>query len=820
MNSAKTDYNLYKKFLKEYQPFYNVFFLQDLIPWFYDSTLLDAHQIRAKWQEYLESQRKSDAKDILNFYIHIPFCLFKCSYCMYYSNAGKIPQVDGYINRLIQQIAFFKDTFRDFEFSSLYIGGGTPSVLTEKQIKRLLGNLLGSLRFKESGEKSFECNPESITFQKLKTLRDFGFNRVSFGVQSLDRRVLKFAGREFQNYDLIKTVVSNAKSLGFEVNTDLMIGIRGDSAESIIASFKKLVEIRTDTITLYPFKPSERYLKKHFNNDYDSFNMELTKKARMVDIKLKKLEDGLGFYKVERSIDTIYSSVEPVYSSKNFKHPYKHHYDATTVFSYPRPCSLFALGTGGSSYIFKSLQYHDGSRGKEAENFSPKDKGYWAQEFSLADEMRYFILQQLSGSLSISQEGFKKYFDISFRSAFRKEIQALKNLGKIRIEGDKVFLPTEPIERFASAMLLMDRDRVIHKINSFFKNKGEGFLEKDSLDREEEESAAKIFFLDTKGGCNNFCIGCANIQREQNLGDGLPTGFLIKEMKRAKDSGYRKLHLVGGELTIQKNIFKLLEAGRSNFDKVFFTSNGRMFSYLDFAQEFSRLNLDNIRITLCGHDAKTHESWTRVPNSFEETVKGIKNLVLLNQPVQVNVLVWKGNYRNLGKLLNMVALMGVRNLSLFNLAPLGSSRKIYSQINVDLLSLQEINSSLIHYAQAFSNIDIEDFPACMFSKVISGRKNVHIFDTSCSVYLDKKGKLANFSVFAAQEKRIPIDHSLYLKPKSLVTAFSGMKLKLSACKDCPYSDNCTGVFAAYAKLKGKRAVNDELSALRRVNAPL
>lgn len=326
----------------------------------------------------------------------------------------------------------------------------------------------------------------------------------------------------------------------------------------------------------------------------------------------------------------------------------------------------------------------------------------------------------------------------------------------------------------------------------------------------------KIFFLDTKGGCNNFCIGCAG-PPSQNLKDGLSTPFLVKEMKKARKLGYKKFHLVGGELTIQKNIFELLREGRKIFDRICFTSNGRMFTYYDFAKKFSKLKVNNIRITLCGHNSKIHEAWTRTPNSFNETVKGIKNLISLNQPLQVNILVWKKNFKNIKKIIETILLLRVKNLSLFNIAPLGRARKIYKDIVVDLPDLPEINKQLKNYLEAFENIDIEDFPQCIFEPIFFEKRNVHIFDTSGCVYLDNKGRLNNFSVFSAQEKKLPINSKLYLNPKLLTSALTGFKVKMSICSNCFYSQNCSGVFNEYLRLKGEKEVNKELSILRNLN---
>lgn len=329
-----------------------------------------------------------------------------------------------------------------------------------------------------------------------------------------------------------------------------------------------------------------------------------------------------------------------------------------------------------------------------------------------------------------------------------------------------------------------------------------------------EKKTTKIFFLDTKGGCNNYCLGCA-APLLGNKKDGLPLSFLIKEMDKAKELGYEKLHLVGGEITIQNNVFELLEAGRVRFKKLFFTSNGRMFSYYNFTEKFSKIGVDHIRITLCGHTAEIHETWTRVPNSFQETVQGIKNLVYFNQPIQVNILVWKGNLQYVSEIIKLIRDLGVKNLSLFNVAPLGRAKAIYRDVSVSLTDLQEINNQVVKYLDDFANVDIEDFPQCIFSLIFFTKANVHIFDTSGCVYLDENGGLVNFSVFAAQERKIPIDSQIYSDPKMLISAIMDFKKKLPICSDCSCFDSCSGVFSEYLQLKGADFVKKEILLLRK-----
>ncbi|MBU2579525.1 radical SAM protein [Patescibacteria group bacterium] len=462
-NSPKKNYELYKNFLKDYKPYYNIFFLADLMHWVGEKRFVGADLIRKKWESHIHLIKNKKVNDVLNFYIHIPFCESKCSYCMYYSEIANKEKLEDYIKNLIKQIKFFKNTFTDAEFSSLYIGGGTPSILSEKQLSGLLSILFRYFKFKEDGEKTFESNPQSISIKKLKLLKQFGFNRISMGVQTFNNKVRTYTKRNYGDYKFLPELISKAKEFGFEVNTDIMVGLKNDTAEIVVDSFIELTKMRPDTITIYPLKPTQEYLEKYCNNNYCSFNKKLNKKAGEARQKLKSMEDKLEYYIIDKGFE-IFSSAEPVFYNKNFKASYKYDYDYTSPINFSSPCSLFALGTRASSYIFNSSQHHLISREKSF-GFNPNEKNYWALEYNLKDEMRYFILQQLSCRLCFSQKSFKKFFNADFKTNFKEAINSLKKLNKIKFKGDLVFLPTDPLERYACSLFFFDEKKVYNLIN-------------------------------------------------------------------------------------------------------------------------------------------------------------------------------------------------------------------------------------------------------------------------------------------------------------------------------------------------------------------
>ena len=159
----------------------------------------------------------------LGVYVHIPFCQSKCKYCNFVS--GKYPREmqKRYVQSLIKEI---EETKYKRKVSSIFFGGGTPSILPAEDIKEIMLAIKSKFTLTKNAEISIECNPNSITEEKLKIYKNLGFNRISFGVQSLDDDVLKLIGRVHNRSEALEAI-NLANIAGFtNINADLLLGIK------------------------------------------------------------------------------------------------------------------------------------------------------------------------------------------------------------------------------------------------------------------------------------------------------------------------------------------------------------------------------------------------------------------------------------------------------------------------------------------------------------------------------------------------------------------------------------------------------------------
>ena len=158
-------------------------------------------------------------------YLHIPFCKTKCIYCDFYSVTKRDDSIEKFVNCMVNEIELNKKRLKDTTYDTIFFGGGTPSVLSEKQLEKILNALYRFYSIDENAEVTLECNPGEITFEKLSNFRKLGVNRLSIGFQSFSDKNLKFLGRLHSSEQSISTF-NHARKAGFDnINIDLIYDI-------------------------------------------------------------------------------------------------------------------------------------------------------------------------------------------------------------------------------------------------------------------------------------------------------------------------------------------------------------------------------------------------------------------------------------------------------------------------------------------------------------------------------------------------------------------------------------------------------------------
>lgn len=203
--------------------------------------------------EVLEGQQPYEA-----LYIHIPFCKSKCAYCDFASEAisADDPRIEAYIDELILSIRAASRADLLGDLKTVYIGGGTPTHIGNKQLSRLLYALSLSMHLTPEVECTLEVNPESLTEAMVKDLFALGVTRLSFGVQSFDDAVLATLGRAHDAEQARKAI--ERAQLRFEnISLDLMCGIPGQSIDSFRSSVEEALSLGVTHVSIYPLTIEE-----------------------------------------------------------------------------------------------------------------------------------------------------------------------------------------------------------------------------------------------------------------------------------------------------------------------------------------------------------------------------------------------------------------------------------------------------------------------------------------------------------------------------------------------------------------------------------
>lgn len=188
----------------------------------------------------------------LGIYIHIPFCKRKCYYCDFISFSNKGELIQKYVNALNNEIEeAAKKIDKEYEITTIYIGGGTPSFINEENIEKILNNIFENYNVSKNAEITIEVNPETVTLEKIIKYKRIGINRISIGLQSTNDELLKKIGR-IHSYEEFINTYNMVKKAGFDnINIDLMLGLPNQTIQDLQESLNKVIDLNPKHISVY-----------------------------------------------------------------------------------------------------------------------------------------------------------------------------------------------------------------------------------------------------------------------------------------------------------------------------------------------------------------------------------------------------------------------------------------------------------------------------------------------------------------------------------------------------------------------------------------
>ena len=351
----------------------------------------------------------------LGLYIHIPFCEKKCYYCDFYSITNK-KYIAPYINALCKDI----EKHCDKTFTSIYIGGGSPSLLNIEEIIKIF-TALKKLNLSYIEEITIETNPSQLTAEKLSCYLNLTINRISVGVQSFNDRILRNIGRIHTGNDAINAV-ELAKNAGFKnISVDLIYGLPNESISDITSDIKKAEELGVDHISAYSLMLEENtplfnmVEKNKLNLPQDEI---VEKMYDMVNKELPKL--GYNRYEVSN------------FAKKGCE--CKHNLLYWSDFPY--------IGVGCAAASFKdNIRYKDNCSVEEyIYKINHNIEVNSVEERTEKDAIFEYIFLSLRKVVGLSKGEFQSKFNMNFDTEFSKEIQELKKLNLMEEKEDYIYL--------------------------------------------------------------------------------------------------------------------------------------------------------------------------------------------------------------------------------------------------------------------------------------------------------------------------------------------------------------------------------------------
>lgn len=216
-----------------------------------------------------------------NVYVHIPFCKQKCKYCSFVS-FPKLEQKDDYIGALLKEVKHF---YKNEELATLYFGGGTPSLLSPEDFRKIIGNF----NITPKTEVTIEVNPETVTDGYFSELRGLGVNRLSFGCQTFDEKTLELIGRKHSPRQ-VKDTILDAQKNGFNnISLDLIYGLPNQTINSFENDLKEALALEIQHVSLYGLKIDEGcYFYNNLPKNLPDSDLQAEMYLKAIDILTSK----------------------------------------------------------------------------------------------------------------------------------------------------------------------------------------------------------------------------------------------------------------------------------------------------------------------------------------------------------------------------------------------------------------------------------------------------------------------------------------------------------------------------------------------------
>lgn len=352
-------------------------------------------------------------KEELSLYIHIPFCVRKCGYCDFLSAPADEKARDRYVQALLMEIERYQGTeTADRKIKTLYIGGGTPSILSVDQLDRIIQKIKCIFNFCDDIEVSMEMNPGTASKEKCRALYQMGINRLSIGLQSTNDKELKTLGRIHSYEDFLNTYTW-CREAGFQnINVDLMAALPYQTVESYTSGLRKIIHLAPEHISAYSLILEEGtpFYQKYNSGCYPLPDEE---QERLMYRETEQILAQAGYVRYEISN----------YAKKD--------YACRHNLVYWQGGDYLGLGLGSSSYM-DGVRFHNTTDFDTYvnQNAYVEDR----EELSMQAKMEEFMFLGLRVMEGVSGTKFEKRFGKTMEDVYGTVLRKHEEEGLLRVE--------------------------------------------------------------------------------------------------------------------------------------------------------------------------------------------------------------------------------------------------------------------------------------------------------------------------------------------------------------------------------------------------
>ena len=371
---------------------------------------------------YLKMKKRN-----LELYLHIPFCVRKCNYCDFFSASGTEEEQEAYVSAMVQEIRSYQELSGEYEVQTIFLGGGTPSLLTPEQIEQIFNAIYHTFSVNENAEITMEMNPGTVDIEKLHAMKAAGVNRLSIGLQSAQNEELKMLGRihTFEEFLESWKLIEQA---GFKNrNIDLMSALPGQTIESYEDTLSKVLALEPEHISAYSLILEEGTV---FYDWYEKGKLDRgawklpseEEEYAMGELTILRLAEA-GMYRYEIS---------------NYAKPGK---ECRHNLGYWDRVEYLGIGAGSSSLIKGERFDHIRDRKAYIEKIRNGESILIDREIlSVESQMEEFMYLGLRKVEGVSRTDFQNYFGKNVDDVYGKILDKLEEEQLLEFSGDRIRL--------------------------------------------------------------------------------------------------------------------------------------------------------------------------------------------------------------------------------------------------------------------------------------------------------------------------------------------------------------------------------------------